>query len=207
LDKDASGALDIGELSRGLVDLGVTFTPPQLAAFHRDLDLDFDGAISLREFLVAVELRKPPHGARVDAWRALLLKISDDSEGWATSISALFDEIDVDKSGEIDIKELGKMVGVLGVRMTDAQASAFVDDIDVDCNGDLPSLPPSIPLLSLLSLPSTKLLLRALCTGSTYPLWSLCVHVKKESRVRMQPTVALIVTELGADRHEPPRSS
>ena len=108
--------------------LGVALSPDQLMALRDDMDADFDGKISLSEFKAAVELRKPHVGAGVQAWKALLAKVSDDPRSWARSVEKLFLEFDRDGSGGIDISELSAAVKSLGVSLAPEQLVAFRDE-------------------------------------------------------------------------------
>jgi Ca2+-binding EF-hand superfamily protein len=131
-DMDMSGQLDIDELGRGLEKIGIPMTLGQLNLFKDDLDTDFNGSISLREFVSAVEMRKPRKGADVEAWRKILSKIDENPSGWAESVEKQFKEIDVDGSGEIDVTELAQMN--LGAAMTVSQLEAFIQEVDLDFN-------------------------------------------------------------------------
>lgn len=59
MDVDGNSELDIDELSKALLHLGLKMNPLQMNAFRDDLDHNGDGRISLKEFSIAVEARKP----------------------------------------------------------------------------------------------------------------------------------------------------
>jgi Ca2+-binding EF-hand superfamily protein len=112
LDRDGSGEVDVLELSTGIQNLAKQqgrskITPEQLKVFYDDLDADFSGKISLKEFMLAAEFYRPSKGPEVEAWNLLLQKVNDDPMQWEKSVEKLFKEIDTDGSGDADVVEVG----------------------------------------------------------------------------------------------------
>ncbi|XP_055285388.1 calcyphosin isoform X3 [Moschus berezovskii] len=59
LDRDGSRSLDVGELQRGLAELGLVLDAAEMEGVCRRWDRDGSGTLDLEEFLRA--LRSPPH--------------------------------------------------------------------------------------------------------------------------------------------------
>jgi len=161
-DADGSGEISVKELAKGLKGLGVDLNEAEVSAWMAEVDSDFSGAISLREFKAAIDLHRPHKGSEVAAWVAVLAKIDANPAEWERSISRAFRAMDTDGSGEVnttpsehslrcfqihnptctiltqvDVDELQKGLRKLGVVMTDAQVAAFKDEIDTDKDGRL----------------------------------------------------------------------
>jgi Ca2+-binding EF-hand superfamily protein len=49
----------------------------------------------------------------------------------------LFDEVDADGSGAIDVEEMGVLLRKLGRQMTDAEVEAAFAEVDDDCSGEI----------------------------------------------------------------------
>lgn len=64
LDRDGSGALDVAELQRGLVALGLVLAPAEAEAVCRNWDRDGSGTLDLEEFLRALRVWLSLEGVR-----------------------------------------------------------------------------------------------------------------------------------------------
>ena len=59
-DEDRNGTIDVGELQRGLADLGAEVSAEQVADFFEILDQDGDGEIDYTEFAQWFGTGPPP---------------------------------------------------------------------------------------------------------------------------------------------------
>nr|XP_023419100.1 calcyphosin isoform X2 [Cavia porcellus] len=82
LDRDGSGALDVAELQRGLVALGLVLAPAEAEAVCRNWDRDGSGTLDLEEFLRA--LRPPMSQAREAVVAAAFAKLDRSGDGVVT---------------------------------------------------------------------------------------------------------------------------
>ena len=97
-DADGDGNIDIEELAKGLLSLGVYMNDGQLRAFCEELDADGDGSITKDEFIKAICLRRPSFNenrntldpvllaALDEAWKRILECIYDDPKVWQRSV-------------------------------------------------------------------------------------------------------------------------
>jgi Ca2+-binding EF-hand superfamily protein len=136
LDRDGSGSVDVREMAAGLLRVGIKASEAAVASFCRELDTDFDGGVSLSELMTAIKVRRPSQAVLIEAWRKLLGRVEESSSGeWEASVRRLFKSLDKNNSGDVDAKEM--MLGLLkmGLRVSEAEASALCEDIDSDKDG------------------------------------------------------------------------
>ena len=90
LDVDSSGSLDVQELTDGLDRLGFDLSPGELEVLMGRLDVNHDGGLQLWEFVASL----------VD-W-GFLQRLPD----WRAWVRTVFDRLDADGNGAIDLEEL-----------------------------------------------------------------------------------------------------
>ena len=159
-DSDEDLSLTVDELSRGLKRLfGLQVSRGQAQLFSKSCDTDGDGEVSQSEFLSTVRIRQVFAGVTTggvtavesttpedlakyalvteSAWAKVLEKARKSPESWKRNTEILFDFFDADQSGAIDVAELAKGLKFLGAKLTQTQAVAFRDDLDVDGDGEV----------------------------------------------------------------------
>eukprot|EP00939_MAST-03C_sp_MAST-3C-sp1_P000180 g180.t1 len=124
-DKDRSGTIDQWELKEVLEAMGQNPTDEELFQMINDVDENASGSIDFSEFLKVVELQKErvakfdDESDILDAFvacggnadksgnvhRGTLVKIIKHDFALTIDIEALIDEIDTDRSGEIEYEE------------------------------------------------------------------------------------------------------
>jgi len=110
-DKDGSGQIDHRELSKALQELKVTASEKDIAALMKDIDTDSDGELNLSEFEQLFS------GAR---------------------LKMVFEEFDVDKSGEISTGELGQAIARLNSTPVDPMMlKRLISMVDTDQSGEV----------------------------------------------------------------------
>jgi Ca2+-binding EF-hand superfamily protein len=140
LDHDGIGEVDLTNLTESLDSIcksrgRARMTPEQLQMLYDDLDADYSGSISLREFVVAAEYYRPSKGPEVEAWRLLLKLVDETPANWAKSVEALFHDLDANQSGNLDLAELGAKLSSLGLELTEAQLDGFLKGVDKEFAG------------------------------------------------------------------------
>ena len=157
------GSISEAELAQAMVRLGIALQPEQLHALLTSVDADKDGLIGRTEFLrwlgdnpaeAEAELR------RVESQRkAILAEMeherqvaadADQTERAAASARAqakerarvasrnkAFAEADVDGSGELDVRELRRLLHSSGIRTTGAGFEKILATVDVDGDGKI----------------------------------------------------------------------
>jgi len=116
LDKNGDGALDAGELSLLLIDMGFTKTQAHSEASKiiQSTDEDDSGEIEFEEF------------ARI--WQRKLLSVND------SYIHAVFTVLDEDGNGTIEAHELAKVLNMQG-EGDDEKIRELIDEVDTDGDG------------------------------------------------------------------------
>jgi Ca2+-binding EF-hand superfamily protein len=157
------GSISEAELAQAMVRLGIALQPEQLHALLTSVDADKDGLIGRTEFLrwlgdnpaeAEAELQ------RVESQRkAILAEMeherqvaadADQTERAAASARAqakerarvasrnkAFAEADVDGSGELDVRELRRLLHSSGIRTTGAGFEKILATVDVDGDGKI----------------------------------------------------------------------
>lgn len=144
-DKDSSGQIDIAELRSLCASLGRHLSDAEAQEALAALDANKSGTVSLDEFRTWW-LAKPGGGAGSEfALPALdFLKFSNEGlpslgiswpgwlqlhEGDEARLQEIFKKFDTDRSGYIDLAELGSVAAELGVTMTAAEAEAAMAEL------------------------------------------------------------------------------
>jgi len=138
-DVSATGSLSLDELCTGLVaTAGVeAFSPLELRAFQKDLDLNRDGVIHFTEFMDAVRRYQASsvinHAAADEAWDWTLDVLAGSDQ--EATITEVFRKLDKDGNNELDLDELAAGIVSLGVPLSPRQLRAFQKALDVSGDG------------------------------------------------------------------------
>ncbi|GJY15043.1 probable calcium-binding protein CML20 [Tanacetum coccineum] len=117
-DTDGNGTIDAKELSNAMRALGFEMTKEQLDQMIADVDRDGSGAIDFDEFVYMMSD-----------------KIGERSN--KQELTKAFNIIDHDKNGKISISDIKNIAKELGVRFTDAEINAMVEEADRDDDGEV----------------------------------------------------------------------
>jgi len=139
----ASGDIDVHELGEAIHILGVDLSSEEVVLFLDQIDLNLNGKISFKEFVVAVEDRKRvavkkkiSNRSSIEyAWKQILVRVDDDPEEWDRTVGRIFDRLDDDGSGYLDSRELGEHLHSLGVNLTNEELMLFLDECDFNLDG------------------------------------------------------------------------
>eukprot|EP00091_Calanus_sinicus_P024289 TRINITY_DN8619_c0_g1_i1.p1 TRINITY_DN8619_c0_g1~~TRINITY_DN8619_c0_g1_i1.p1 ORF type:complete len:167 (-),score=90.13 TRINITY_DN8619_c0_g1_i1:25-480(-) len=118
-DKDGSGTISNKELLGVMRSMGQNPTEDELQALVMEVDVNGDGTIDFEEFLGMME------------------KSNKEGEGEESGIKEAFKIFDRDGNGYIDVKELKKVVSMLGTMLSKEEVDDFMREADVDGNGKL----------------------------------------------------------------------
>ena len=105
IDEDKSGFISINEFTKACRELSMTVTTEELHDFICS-DSSGDGELNFEEFCCF----------------------------YSTRLKKVFDEIDTDRSGEIDWKELQRAFITLGYKATDREVRSLLTRVDTDKN-------------------------------------------------------------------------
>ena len=105
IDEDKSGFISIKEFTKACSELSMTVTTEELHDFICS-DSSGDGELNFEEFCCF----------------------------YSTRLKKVFDEIDTDRSGEIDWKELQRAFMTLGYKATDREVRSLLTRVDTDKN-------------------------------------------------------------------------
>jgi calmodulin len=132
IDLDRSGELDRNEVRELGAQLGAEMTEEELQSAMDEMDADKSGEIDLDEFLSWWQ------GARASrsTW-ARMIDRKERQEKEREWLWDLFDHIDEDGNGTLDLGELGQMTNDLGLSLTTMELSEAMSDMDRDNNGDV----------------------------------------------------------------------
>nr|GEV29010.1 probable calcium-binding protein CML20 [Tanacetum cinerariifolium] len=117
-DTDGNGTIDAKELSNAMRALGFEMTKEQLDQMIADVDRDGSGAIDFDEFVFMMSD-----------------KIGERSN--KQELTKAFNIIDHDKNGKISISDIKNIAKELGVRFTNAEIHAMVEEADRDDDGEV----------------------------------------------------------------------
>ena len=107
-DTDGSGELGLEELQPALTALGVRATAQEVGVLLRRVDIDGSDALSLSEFSELFAIGK---------------------------LRNVFDEVDADRSGEIDARELQASMRQLGYRLSATEVKDLLAQVDTSNDG------------------------------------------------------------------------
>lgn len=151
-DADASGDIDPDEFYAAMHAFGLEFTEDQVMALFGYYDVDRDGALSYYEFIDKVlgsgfsfsEQSAEPQYAVLTPMPA---PVQEEAPVMRTTISKdlleenackkVFDRYDINKSGEIDLRELAQLVRSLGLSMDRESINNAMFDLDLNQNGTI----------------------------------------------------------------------
>lgn len=150
-DSDASGDIDPDEFYAAMHAFGLEFTEDQVMALFGYYDIDRDGGLSYYEFIDKVlgdgfqgaEQKEPEYAVLMN----MPEPISTEPARMRTTMpdglvdykgcKDVFDRYDVNKSGEIDLRELQQLVRSLGLSMDREAINNAMFDLDLNRNGTI----------------------------------------------------------------------
>lgn len=132
IDLDRSGELDRNEIRELGAQLGAEMTDAELQGAMDEMDADGNGEVDLEEFLSWWM------GARSSqsTWARMIAR-RERQEKEREWLRDLFDHIDADGGGTLDIEEIGHMTSDLGLTLTTVELSSAMEEMDRDNNGDV----------------------------------------------------------------------
>jgi len=152
-DSDGSGDIDPDEFYAAMHAFGLEFTEDQVMALFGYYDIDRDGGLSYYEFIDKVlgDGFQTQDGKPKEPEFAVLMSMPDpthtEAERMRTTIPregitadecrAVFDRYDINKCGEIDLRELTQMVRSLGLSMDRERINNAMFDLDLNRNGTI----------------------------------------------------------------------
>jgi len=151
-DSDASGDIDPDEFYAAMHAFGLEFTEDQVMALFGFYDIDRDGGLSYYEFIDKVlgdgfqggdPAKEPEYAVLMN----MPEPISSEPSRMRTTMpdglvdykgcKDVFDRYDVNKSGEIDLRELQQLVRSLGLSMDREAINNAMFDLDLNRNGTI----------------------------------------------------------------------
>lgn len=152
-DADASGDIDPDEFFSAMHAFGLEFTEDQVMALFGYYDVDRDGALSYYEFIDKVlgsgfafgdggkkepeyAVLQPMPGAKNEEAAVMRTTISKELLE-EDACKKVFDRYDINKSGEIDLRELSQLVRSLGLSMDREAINNAMFDLDLNQNGTI----------------------------------------------------------------------
>jgi len=152
-DSDGSGDIDPDEFYAAMHAFGLEFTEDQVMALFGYYDIDRDGGLSYYEFIEKVlgDGFQTQDGKPQEKDYAVLMTMPDptytEADRMRTTIPkddvtqldcrAVFDRYDINKCGEIDLRELTQMVRSLGLSMDRERINNAMFDLDLNRNGTI----------------------------------------------------------------------
>ena len=132
IDLDRSGELDRNEIRELGVQLGAEMTDEELQSAMNEMDADGNGEVDLAEFLAWWKSARSSEST----WARMIAR-RERQEKEREWLRALFDHIDADGGGTLDLQEIGVMTSDLGLSLTTVELSAAMEQMDRDNNGDV----------------------------------------------------------------------
>jgi len=151
-DSDASGDIDPDEFYAAMHAFGLEFTEDQVMALFGYYDIDRDGGLSYYEFIDKVlgdgfQGGDPGKEPEYAVLMNMPEPIASEPERMRTTVppdlvdynscKSVFDRYDVNKSGEIDLRELQQLVRSLGLSMDREAINNAMFDLDLNRNGTI----------------------------------------------------------------------
>ena len=153
IDVDHSGTISVNELGKEIRRLIPSVTEAKLRTLMKIADSDGSGELGYKEFACFID---PEHGFKsvprqlspnhkrlpkvsaeeIENVRHKLLAASYASSG-GNDFKKLFDRIDTDHNGTIDLRELGREVKKLVPGLSDGKVQSLLKIADTDGNGEL----------------------------------------------------------------------
>lgn len=128
-DASGDGELDSDELSRAIKVLGPSFTSDDIAAFGKEIDKDGGGTITFMEFFRWIR------GDSKNA-KAVFNAIYAAGDARATKIQDTFRRCDQTGDGSLDMKEMEKMLRLLGP-FSYTEVKHICEDLDKSKDGEI----------------------------------------------------------------------
>ena len=132
IDLDRSGELDRNEIRELGAQLGAEMTDEELQSAMDEMDADGSGEVDLDEFLAWWKSARSSEST----WARMIAR-RERQEKEREWLRALFDHIDADGGGTLDLQEIGVMTSDLGLSLTTVELSAAMEQMDKDNNGDV----------------------------------------------------------------------
>jgi len=151
-DTDASGDIDPDEFYAAMHAFGLEFTEDQVLALFGFYDVDRDGALSYYEFIDKVlesgfgldsNTNKPEPimvqlGPTHQDGKIVEMKTSINQNDISQQVCReVFDKFDVNKSGEIDVRELQQLTRSMGLSMDRESINNAMFELDRNRNGSI----------------------------------------------------------------------
>ncbi|CAK0832624.1 unnamed protein product, partial [Prorocentrum cordatum] len=121
-DIDGSGQIDRGELESLLENFGIVPMRHILDEVLNEVDEDGSGNVGLDEFRKVFEILRMREGFSKEEF---------------SELTELFDKLDLDGSGEMDIRELTVLLGYLDYNLGTNERDVIVKEVDTDGSGEL----------------------------------------------------------------------
>merc|ERR1719356_1391289 len=126
LDSDNSGYIDTNELSFAFKCMGMKLTKKELDEAIIEVDSDGSGRLEWPEFLSLMS--KYGKGEGIEA--------SFSAERLA-ELQEIFSVFDADGNGTLDVKELDTVFRTLGLRSSEKEIRAMIEEVDADNSGSI----------------------------------------------------------------------
>lgn len=141
-DRDQDKLISFDDIVNSLTSLGIKVEPAVVGELFRIADVTGDGKIDYSEFIyIFKKYNKVSYERAEDTqldWKfdvmARLEKVSRDKD---VSLEEIFDSLDVDGDGTIDIKELGELFAALGTKLEDQAMQKLFFAIDTSKSGHI----------------------------------------------------------------------
>ncbi|KAK3241636.1 hypothetical protein CYMTET_48608, partial [Cymbomonas tetramitiformis] len=124
IDEDRSGAINVKELQVALRKLKITVTEDDLLTMMRLADTNMSGDVDFEEFVIVME-----DGMGASTWWAQLLRKKE--------LREVFNLIDKDGSGAIDLEEMGAALKWAGARIPMSELRILFLEADDDGSGEI----------------------------------------------------------------------
>ena len=141
-DEFATGPDGLGKpnLAMACATLGNLLDAEGVDNLFEELDEDADGAVSRVEFEVWWETEVAPNQA-INRRAAALERFQEEAAEWAAeaggklSVAQVFDKLDTDGSGTLDLSEVERLAAALGVVLSQTIALQIFEEMDADGDG------------------------------------------------------------------------
>ena len=121
LDKDASGTISFSELTQGLQGAGYVLATSEISQLMQSIDIDGNGVLDLNEVFASL----------VD-WEDL-----HSDEHWPDWCNKMFDKLDADHSGAIDLDEITKLLPANMIGQRRVNAMRMLREVDTNEDGKI----------------------------------------------------------------------
>jgi len=149
-DLDMNGTLSAQELIASAKTLGINFTVEECKEIVSEIDIDGAGEMTIFDFshVIGAAVFKNPQAKAEDLLKDALMGMKKQramkkqmrERGLKTKMKAMahmFDKIDSNKDGKLDLPEFTQGVKDMGLEWSDAEIKACLEKIDADGNGTI----------------------------------------------------------------------